>query len=89
MQPTFFVRTIYMHLRETTLRATQFYIPVEANLISSSQQALQSLQVDFTQEYFWAIFGMLAGGVRDQEGAEETPASNKQIRMEVKPYFGC
>ena len=51
-----------MHLRDTTLWATQRYIPVQTNLISSLQQALQSLQVDFTQEYFWAIYGMLAGG---------------------------
>lgn len=57
-----FIRTIYMHLRDTTLWATQLYIPVQTNLISSLQQSFQSLQVDFTQEYFWAIFGMLGEG---------------------------
>lgn len=61
MCPTLFVRTIYMHLHDTTLWATQLYIPVQTNLISSLEQALQSLQVDFTQEYSWAIFGMLVG----------------------------
>lgn len=45
--------------------------PNKSNLFLTTM--LQSLQVDFTQEYFWTIYGMLAGGVRDQEGAEETP----------------
>lgn len=90
MRPTLFVKTIYMHLCDTTLQVTQLYIPVQTNLISSLQQALQSLQVDFTQEYFWAIFGMLAGGGGgNQKGVGETPASNKGIQTEAKPCFGC
>lgn len=67
-----------MHLRDTMLWATQLCIPVQTNLISSLQQALQSLQVDFTQEYFWAIFGMLEGG-GSKEGMEETQASSNRI----------
>lgn len=70
MQPTLFIRTTYVHLRDTILWATQLCNPVQTNLISSLQQALQSHQVDFTQEYFWAIFGMLAGG-RERGGSEE------------------
>jgi len=67
MWSSLFIRTIYMHLRDTMLWATQLCNPVQTNLISSLQQALQSHQVDFTQEYFWAIFGMLAGGAVRRE----------------------
>lgn len=74
-----FVRTIYMQLRDTTLWATQLYIPVQTNLISSLQQALQSLQVDFTQEYFWAIFGMLGGGGRGGWGTRKEWKKHQQV----------